>query len=107
MPIRKEYRRFYDAQWRALSRRIRFGRAGGRCERCGAIHGWLHPASGKPVVLTTHHLNFTPGDDREENLIAVCGACHLELERPRHLASARATRQRRKDARRPLLLLQL
>ncbi|HWQ36938.1 MAG TPA: HNH endonuclease signature motif containing protein [Blastocatellia bacterium] len=107
MPIRKEDRKFYGSPWRALSRRIRFGRAGGRCERCGAIHGWLHPQSGKLVALTVHHFNFTPGDDREENLIAVCQACHLELERPRHTASARITRQRRKDAQRPLLLLQM
>lgn len=47
------------------------------------------------------HRNFKPGDDRERNLIAVCGRCHLELERDHH----RQMRQQHKDARRPLLAL--
>lgn len=32
-------RRDYALDWRAISHRIRFVRAGGRCERCGAPHG--------------------------------------------------------------------
>lgn len=35
MPIRKELRPLYPAEWPSLSRTIRFERAGGRCERCG------------------------------------------------------------------------
>ena len=39
MPIRREHRHFYPIDWRELSAAIRFGRAKGRCERCGRPHG--------------------------------------------------------------------
>lgn len=39
MPIRPEQRHFYPIDWPQLSAAIRFGRAGGRCERCGRPHG--------------------------------------------------------------------
>ena len=41
MPIRREDRHFYPIDWRELSTTIRFGRAKGRCERCGRPHGKL------------------------------------------------------------------
>ncbi len=39
MPICPELRPFYAADWRELSRRVRFERAGGECERCRRPHG--------------------------------------------------------------------
>ena len=39
MPIRPELRPLYPPDWPELSRRIRFGRAGGECERCKRPHG--------------------------------------------------------------------
>ena len=33
------------------------------------------------IVLTVAHLNHTPGDDREENLMALCQWCHLNYAR--------------------------
>ena len=36
MPIRPELRALYPDDWPAISRRIRFERAGNRCEWCGA-----------------------------------------------------------------------
>ena len=39
MPIRAEFRKLYPADWRAISEEIRFGRAGGACQRCGRLHG--------------------------------------------------------------------
>jgi hypothetical protein len=39
MPIRRELRPLYPAHWPELSRRVRFERAGGACERCGRPHG--------------------------------------------------------------------
>jgi hypothetical protein len=39
MPIRRELRHLYPQHWRELSRRVRFERAGGECERCGRPHG--------------------------------------------------------------------
>jgi hypothetical protein len=38
MPIRAEFRRLYPPHWRALSQRVRFERAGGRCQGCGRPH---------------------------------------------------------------------
>ena len=39
MPIRRELRPLYPPQWRELSQKVRFERAGGRCQRCGRPHG--------------------------------------------------------------------
>ena len=39
MPIRRELRWLYPIDWKELSLAIRFGRAGGRCERCRRPHG--------------------------------------------------------------------
>jgi hypothetical protein len=38
MPIRRESRPLYPPNWPALSRRVRFERAGGRCQGCGRAH---------------------------------------------------------------------
>lgn len=98
MPINKEE---YPDNWPEISHRIRFERAGGRCEcdgrcgrhkgRCGAQHGKPHPQTGSIVWLTTAHLGVpkpdgSPGnkrdkmDCREENLMAMCPACHLSFD---------------------------
>jgi hypothetical protein len=39
MPIKRELRWFYPIDWPEISRRVRFERAGGFCERCGRPHG--------------------------------------------------------------------
>jgi len=39
MPIPPELRRYYPADWHALSLMVRFGRARGCCEHCGRPHG--------------------------------------------------------------------
>ena len=52
-------------------------------------------------VLTVAHLNHTPGDDRDENLKALCQWCHLHYDAEHHKES----RCRRKDAGRPLITL--
>jgi nucleoid DNA-binding protein len=42
MPIRRDLRCLYPPHWPELSRRIRFERAGGRCQACGRPHlVWL------------------------------------------------------------------
>lgn len=51
------------------------------------------------VVITVAHLNHTPGDDRPENLKALCAFCHLLFDVDEH----HRTRGTRKDAARPLL----
>jgi hypothetical protein len=39
LPINRELRWFYPIDWPEISRRVRFERAGGTCERCGRPHG--------------------------------------------------------------------
>lgn len=41
MPIRPELRRFYPSNWPDISRRVRFERASGTCQRCGRSHGTM------------------------------------------------------------------
>lgn len=57
------------------------------------------PARHVRIVLTVAHLNHTSGDDRDENLKALCQWCHLNYD----LAHHHETRATRKDAARPLL----
>lgn len=69
----------------------------------GRTEGGRWPAPGLPrmirVVLAVGHLNHIPGDDRGENLQALCQWCHLHMDAPHH----KDTRCARKDAVRPLL----
>ncbi len=109
-------RKKYPANWEAFSVRIRFGRAGGRCEcegecrlhrttpgprRCTETNGkpaqW---AKGK-VILTVAHLNNAGGPCRceprcaiEGHVKAMCQRCHLRYDRDRHAANAREGRDR-------------
>lgn len=90
MPIRPENRNRYPKDWKLRSRFVRFYRAKGRCEWCGAAHMHKHPVTGSKVILTTAHIY----DDRPEaasllNLAALCQLCHN-----RHDARARAARRR-------------
>lgn len=90
MPIRPENRKRYPRDWKRRSRFVRFVRADGKCEWCGAKHGEPHPVTGSVVVLTTAHVF----DDRPEaasllNLAALCQLCHN-----RHDAKARQQRKR-------------
>ncbi|HEX4138335.1 MAG TPA: hypothetical protein VHY84_27240 [Bryobacteraceae bacterium] len=57
------------------------------------------PARTIHVVLTIAHLNHVAGDDRDENLKALCQWCHLNYDKLHH----RNTRAERKDRNRPLL----
>lgn len=50
MPIRPSQRWFYPIDWAELSRAIRFGRAGGVCERCRRPHGRIVAHLGSAVV---------------------------------------------------------
>jgi hypothetical protein len=106
MPISPENRARYPKNWKAISQRIRFERAEGRCEcvgecdidhggRCDAHHGEAHPQTGSTVVLTTAHLDHTPENCGDDNLKAMCQRCHLRLDRHHHAANARSTRLRK------------
>jgi hypothetical protein len=115
MPIKPDQAARYPKDWKAISQRIRFERAKGRCEctgecglhkdnpgprRCTERHGepakW---AKGK-VILTVAHLDAPGGPctcpdpcGNEHHLKAMCQRCHLRYDLPRHRASSAATRK--------------
>lgn len=106
MPIHPDNRARYPKDWKAISQRIRFDRAGGRCEcdgecgidhegRCQAEHGKPNPMTGNNVVLTTAHLDHTPENCGDDNLKAMCQRCHLRLDRDHHATNSRQTRMRK------------
>jgi hypothetical protein len=108
MPIRPENRARYPKDWRQISNRIRFERAASRCEcegrcgrgcvkstsggRCEARHGNVAPISGSKVILTVAHLDHTPENCIDSNLMAMCQGCHLAYDAEHHAETARASR---------------
>lgn len=111
MPIRADLKPLYGPAWHAISQRIRFERAKGRCEACDRAHGaivyalpgsgWLDPADVprsqidflRPikVVLTTAHLDHDPTHSEDGNLMALCQRCHLTYDFAHHQAQRRLT----------------
>lgn len=87
MPIRPENKSRYPANWKDISLRIRTQRAQNCCEWCGAENGQPNPRTGSKVVLTVAHLDHTPENCNEDNLAALCQACHLGYDRDRHTAN--------------------
>lgn len=104
MPIRPENRHRYGPDWKSFSRKIRFVRAGGRCEcegqcrrgthvgRCPNRHGGVAYGTGARVVLTTAHLCHTP--ECREHVLAMCQGCHLHYDRDHHAQTRRETFER-------------
>lgn len=94
MPIRPENAARYPKDWKLRSRFVRFVRARGLCEWCGARHGEPHPITGSRVVLTTAHVY----DDRPEashllNLAALCQRCHNRHDMAKRRAGTRERRR--------------
>jgi hypothetical protein len=109
MPISKEQRALYGADWKRVSLRIRElanneCHCPGDCGRdheghCGAVNGLPHPDTGSRVVLTVAHLVIPPGEpghDDDSNLRAMCQACHLSYDREQHTRAAAETRRRKR-----------
>jgi hypothetical protein len=77
MPIRPENKNRYPADWKLRSRFVRFIRAQGRCEWCGAENYKPHPKTGSKVVLTAAHVfDHRPEASGLLNLAALCQKCH-------------------------------
>ena len=109
----------YPDDWEEISRRIRFDRAGGRCENCGAPHGkWIGRDKAKPelwddwcvvlpseeddfykvkVVLTVAHLDHDTTNNDESNLKALCQRCHLRYDSEQHRIAAARTRRLKQE----------
>lgn len=88
-------RSLYPPDWEQISTYIRFTRAKGVCERCGAVHGQPHPVTGSRVVLTTAHLDHNPANCADDNLQALCQHCHLCHDAALHALHAAHTRRQK------------
>ncbi len=118
MPIKPENRGFYLIDWPQLSQAIRFGRALGRCEKCGVPHKTVvyHLGDGRwwdaenrrwvggkvtgpdmvhlrrtYIVLATAHRDHDEGNSSPKNLAAWCQACHIRHDAPEHARRRRIT----------------
>lgn len=109
MPIKPELRALYPRDWKRISDRIRFERAGGQCEcegecghdhagRCAARHLEPHPITGSRVILTTAHRNHNPSECEDHHIFAACQRCHLAYDADHHAANRRATHANRRAA---------
>ena len=95
MPIHPSMKDLYPKNWPAISRRIRFERAGNRCEWCDAENYRPHPQTGSRVVLTVAHLDHDPGNNDESNLAALCQACHNRYDAPKRHSNRKHRQLRR------------
>ena len=95
----------YPEGWHEFSQKIRFERAGGRCEcegECG-----LHQTNPGPrrcteehgrIVLTVAHLcQCDPLCAIAEHVKAMCQRCHLRVDVELHIKHAASTRMRKKE----------
>lgn len=97
MPIRKENRDRYPADWKNI-RWKRLELAQFCCEGspaypdCRARNGLAHPVTGSLVVLTIAHLDHQPENCKPENLRAWCQRCHNTYDAPMRAAGIKARR---------------
>ncbi len=62
---------------------------------CMGSDGKLRWGKYVKVVLTTAHLDNTPENVDDNNLVAMCNRCHLRLDREHHARTAPKTRDRK------------
>ncbi|QNF33074.1 hypothetical protein HUW51_10155 [Adhaeribacter swui] len=74
-------RRRYPKNWNLISYFVRFTRAKGKCEFCGAEHGKQHPATGSMVYLQAIHVKHTLEATSWEDYKAACQKCHFNYDR--------------------------
>ena len=84
----------YPDDWETRSNFVRFVRAGGKCEWCGAEHGKPHPVTGSTVVLTTAHIYHSKDDNSLLKLAALCQKCHLGHDINHHIRNRKYGRNR-------------
>jgi len=107
----------YPADWAQISLRIRYERAQGKCEWCGApdktyikrnrgnlaiweladtdFMGDQEWTSARYIFLTVAHFDHNTMNNDESNLFALCNRCHLNHDAHYHAENAKRTRQRK------------
>jgi 5-methylcytosine-specific restriction endonuclease McrA len=86
MPIKPENKKRYPENWKEVRSRIQT-RARDKCEWCGVVnYSWINRISREiclqdeentiRVVCTTAHLDHTPENCDDSNLVFLCQKCH-------------------------------
>jgi 5-methylcytosine-specific restriction endonuclease McrA len=83
MPIRAEYRKYYDTRWRKF-RLSMLEAAGHACQMCHKPHRLLNVA----------HLSNDPAD--RWSLTVLCPSCHSKFNAAQRIAMTRRTRARKR-----------
>ena len=111
MPIKDQT--IYPPYWKQFSLHIRVERAESRCEQCD-VENYSINARGSKVVLTVAHLDDADGVCKckastgrkcaiPEHVLALCQACHLRMDMPKHIENRRKTLAVANDEKRGLL----
>lgn len=70
----------YPSDWKETATRIK-AEAGWKCEKCGLQCRYPDEAfDTHKRTLTVAHINHIESDCRDENLVALCPACHLQYD---------------------------
>lgn len=87
----------YPANWNEIRQRI-LKRSKHCCEFCG-IPNYTVKVNGTKVVLTIAHLDHdkSNADVSDDRLRALCQACHLKYDLPRHIENRKYGRNWRRD----------
>ncbi|MBP0000920.1 MAG: HNH endonuclease [Cyanobacteria bacterium SID2] len=79
----------YPSDWPSIALAVKAG-ANWQCQRCGKqclkpgdATANLSNSERHRRTLSVHHCNYTPEDNRQDNLIALCSGCHLWYHRNR------------------------
>lgn len=92
----------YPDDWPAIAAQIKEA-AGWKCQKCGRqCRRPGEPFDTHRRTLTVAHINHTESDCRDENLVALCPACHLGYDRLRRQLQRLARRRIARAAAEPL-----
>ena len=86
MPIKKENKALYPANWKEIREDI-LARAQNKCEFCGVRNHIIRRNAF--IVLTIAHMDHRPENCAPENLKALCQLCHNQYD-AKHRAENRA-----------------
>ena len=82
----------YPDNWEKIALAVKTA-AGWKCQKCGKqCRKPGEPFDTHKRTLTVAHLNHTPEDVREENLMAMCAPCHVRYDAKHHAETRKRKR---------------
>jgi 5-methylcytosine-specific restriction endonuclease McrA len=68
----------YGLKWNEKLREKIRERDNYRCQECFRHQDELYTSNGKKYKLNVHHIDYNKKNNREDNLISLCQACHRQ-----------------------------